>query len=276
MKYKELSNGQKIPVIGLGTWGIGGFFEADTSQEKKEIHIIREGIKLGLTHIDTAEIYGHGQTEKEIGKAIKKFDREKIFITTKVWKTNLYYNNIIKSLESSLKRLQTDYVDLYLIHWPNPNIPIKKSMEAMEYLAEQGKIKAIGVSNFSIQEINQAQKHLKKYKVVANQIEYNLLRREAEKNIIPFCKNHNILIIAYRPLAKGELAHKGIKILDDIAKKYNKINSQIAIKWLISQKNVVVIIKSSNINHIKHNINVFGWELEPQDKEQLEKISYPK
>ena len=273
MEYKELSDGKKIPVIGLGTWGIGGRFEKDTSKEEEEIDVIRKGIKLGLTHIDTAEVYGQGQAEKEIGAAIKKFDRKKLFITTKVWKTNLHYDSLIKALENSIKRLQTDYVDLYVIHWPNPNIPIKESMEAMKYLAEQGKIKAIGVGNFSISEIKEAQKYLKKHKIVANQIEYNLLMREAEKEMIPFCTKNNIIVMSYRPLAKGELAQKGIEILDNIAKKYNKTNAQIALKWVISHKNIVAMSKSFNVNHLKENLGLFGWELKLEGKKELEKIS---
>ena len=272
MEYKKLSNGDKIPVIGFGTWGIGGYFEKDTSKEKEEIRLMREGVKLGLKHIDTAEIYGEGQTEKEVGMVIKKFNRKKLFITTKVWKTNLSYNNVINSLESSLQRLQTDYVDLYMIHCPNPDIPIKETMKAMEYLAEQGKIKSIGVSNFSAEELKEAQKCLKKHNIVANQIEYNLVKREAGKKIIPFCEKNNIIVVAYRPLAKGELANKGIKILDSIAKKYNKANAQIAIKWVISHKNVVTIPKSTKIEHMKQNIGVFGWKLQNRDMEELEKI----
>ena len=274
MQYKQLSNGLKIPIIGLGTWGIGGKFIPNNLREKEEIKIIQEAIMLGFTHIDTAEFYGQGQTEKEVGKAIRKFDREKLFITTKVWKTNLHYSNVIASLEKSLKRLQTDYVDLYLVHWPNPSISLKETMKAMEHLAEQGKIRAIGVSNFSINDIKKAQKYLRKHKIVANQIEYNLIRREAERELIPFCLKNNIMIIAYRPLARGELARKGIKILDQIAKKYGKTNAQIALKWVLSHRNVIAITKSTKIEHLKENLNVFGWELKLQDKELLDKICY--
>jgi len=273
MEYKELSNGQKIPTIGMGTLGIGGTFKADASKQDEEIKTIQEGIKLGLTHIDTAEVYGNGLTEKEIGIAIKNFDRKKLFITTKVWKDNLHYNGIISSLENSLKRLQTEYVDLYVIHWPNPNIPIKETMETLEYLAEQGKIKSIGISNFTVREIEQAQKCLKNHRIVANQVKYSLLRREADKEIIPFCEKNNIMIIAYRPLGLGDLTHKGIKILDEIAKKYNKTRAQIAIKWIISHKNFVAITKSTKINHLKQNVDVFEWKLKQKDKEQLDKIA---
>lgn len=272
MEYKKLSNGLDIPAIGLGTWGIGGKFEADASKELQEIRMIKEAIKLGFTHIDTAEFYGQGQAEKEVGIAIKDFDRKDLFIATKVWRTNLDYNSIVKSMENSLKRLQTDFVELYLVHWPNPQIPIKNTMEAMEYLLGQKKIKSVGVSNFSVDEIKEAQKHLRKCSIVANQIEYSLLKRDAEKEIIPFCIKNDIIVISYRPLANGELANKSIRMLDVIAKKYHKTNAQIALKWVISQENVVAITKSGKTEHLKENLALFEWELEPKDNELLDKI----
>ena len=273
MEYKSLPNGLKIPVIGLGTWGIGGKFIPNNLREKEEINVIRQAIKLGLTHIDTSEFYGLGQAEKEVGIAIKKFNRKKLFITTKVWRSHLHYDSVINSLNNSLKRLQTDYVDLYLVHWPNTAIPLKETMKAMEHLAEQGKIRAIGVSNFSVGDIKKAQKHLRKNKIVANQIEYNLIRRGADKELIPYCVENNLIVIAYRPLARGKLTHKGIKLLDDIAKKYNKTNAQIALKWLISHKNVVAITKSSSVRHIKENVDLFGWGIKKNDMELLNKLS---
>jgi diketogulonate reductase-like aldo/keto reductase len=270
MKYQKLSNGQNIPLVGLGTWNIGGRFEKDLSKEKEEIKVIQEAIKLGIGHIDTAEIYGNGQTETEVGTAIRDFERKNLFITTKVWNSNLHYGDVIQSLERSLKRLQTDYVDLYLIHWPNPNIPIKETIEAMEHLVDKGKVKSIGVSNFSVKEIKDAKKYLKKQKIVVNQIEYNLLSREAEKELIPFCKKNNIAIISYRPLAKGDLANDKIKVLRNVARKYDKTSAQIALKWLIS-RNIIVIPKSTNIDHLKQNLDIFDWELKKEDIENLEK-----
>jgi len=274
MEYKKLSNGLRIPVLGMGTWAVGGEFEADTTYEKKEINAIKEGIKLGLTHIDTAEFYGEGQAEKEIGIAIKGIDRKRLFITSKVWKDNLQYDNVIKSLNNTLERLQTNYVDLYLIHWPNSNIPIKETMEALEHLVEEGKARSIGVSNFTIEEIKEAQKYLKNNKLVVNQIEYNLLTREAEKDLIPYCEENDILIVAYQPLARGKLIQKGIKTLDEIASKYNKTNAQISLRWLISQKNVVTISKSTNIDHLKQNIDILNWDLKPEDVKRLEEITH--
>ncbi len=275
MEYKKLSNGMHIPAIGLGTHGMGGIFEADKSNETNEIRIIKQAIKLGFTHIDTAEIYGQGQAEKEVGIAIKDFDRKDLFITTKVWRTNLGYNNVIKSLKNSLQRLQTDFLDLYLVHSPNPKIPIKNTMEAMELLVEQKKINAIGVSNFSVDEIKEAHKHLRKCTIVANQIEYNLLKRDAEKELIPFCAKNKIMVVSHRPLANGKLANKSIKILDVIAKKHCKTNAQIALKWVISHDNVVAITKSSKTEHLKENADLFEWKLEQKDKELLDKIAQP-
>lgn len=273
MEYKKLSNGILIPEIGLGTWGIGGEFIADTSNEENEVILIRQAINLGMHHIDTAEIYSQGQAEKEIGFAIKNFDREKLFITTKVWKTNLHKKDVMTSLEKSLERLQTNYVDLYIVHWPNPAVPLKETMEAMEYLASKGKIKSIGVSNFSVDQMKEAQRHLKNYKIVANQVEYNLTNKYAEEWIIPYCIENNIIVVAYKPLARGNLASKFPGVLSDIARKYNKTTAQIALKWTISHKNVVAITKSSSLQHINENMGIFGWEIKKKDIELLDKLS---
>ena len=137
MEYKILSEDFTIPMIGLGTWGIGGYMEADFLQDEKSIDSIKHAIALGYSHIDTGEIYGAGHTEELIGEAIKNFDRSTLILTTKVSKEHLHYDDLILSCKKSLGRLQTDYIDIYLIHAPNPNIPIKETMTALNYLVDQ-------------------------------------------------------------------------------------------------------------------------------------------
>ena len=275
MEFKKLTDSITIPVIGLGTWTIGGGDEADTTYDKEDISAIKTAIKLGITHIDVAEAYAEGHTEELVGRAIGGFDRKSLFITSKVSPEHLSYDDLLASAKGSLRRLNTDYIDLYLIHAPNPDIPIQETMKAMDSLVEQKLIRCMGVSNFSVEQIKKAQKYTKN-KIVANEIEYNLLVRDKgrvtenmESKIIPYCQENNILIIAWRPLAKGELAKAGFKILDELAKKYNKAQSQIAINWLISKKGIVTITKSTKFEHLKENLDAIGWKLQQEDIDRL-------
>lgn len=275
MEFKNLSNTIKIPVIGLGTWTIGGGDEADTTYDKENISAIKTAIKLGITHIDNAEAYAQGHSEELVGRAIVGLDRKSLFITSKVSPEHLSYDNLLASAKGSLQRLNTDYIDLYLIHAPNPDIPIQETMKAMDFLVEQKLVRCIGVSNFSVDQIKEAQKYTKN-KIVANQIEYNLLVRDKgrvtenmESEIIPYCQENNIFIIAWRPLARGKLAKPGFKILDELADKYHKTQAQIAINWLISKKGIVVISKSTKVEHLEKNLGAIGWKLRQEDTDRL-------
>ncbi|MAG92075.1 aldo/keto reductase [Candidatus Woesearchaeota archaeon] len=270
MEYKQIGNAE-IPVLGLGTWEIGGRFEADHSQKQNSIEIIKQAIELGITHIDTSEIYGNGFTEELIAEAISSFDRKKLFITSKVWSNHLNYDATIKALHSSLKRLKTDYLDLYVIHKPGKDMDLKGTMEALGHLNEQNLIRAIGVSNLTEQQISDAQKFLNNSRISAVQNEYNLLKRDEE--IIELCNKNDILFIAYRPLKRGQLAKPGIPLLDRLAKKYNKTQSQIALNWLISKPKIVAIPKATKKEHLQDNLGSIGWKMEDQDYEALDKIN---
>lgn len=276
MEFKELTDGVKIPVLGIGTWKMGGGLRADRKHDKECIFAIKTAVRLGMTHIDTAELYGNGHAEELVGEAIQGFKREELFITTKVKPENLRYDDLISAAKGSLKRLKTSHIDLYLIHAPNPDIPIEETMKAMDYLVENGFTRFIGVSNFSVTQIEEAQKHAKN-KIVANQIEYNLLTRNRgqftsnmESKIIPYCQKNGIMVIAYKPLAKGELAKPGIKLLDELAEKYDKTQAQIALNWLISKPNIITIPKAVRIEHIKENLGAIGWRLSEEDMRRLD------
>ncbi len=265
-----------IPVLGLGTWEIGGRMSRDTSYDTEGIAAIRGAIEFGYTHIDTAEMYGAGHSEELVGFAIKDFNRESLFITTKVLPEHLHYNDCIKAAEGSLKRLKTDYIDLYLIHVPNPKIPIKETMQAMDLLAKQKKIRFIGVSNFSVEQLKEAQMYTEN-KIVNNQIEYNLLTRHSgmynvniESEIIPYCQENDIIITAWKPLAKGSLFREKNKLLRELVDKYNKTLAQIAINWLINKKNIITIPKSTNPKHLKENLGALGWKLSEEDMKKLD------
>jgi diketogulonate reductase-like aldo/keto reductase len=260
----------------LGTWEIGGRMSRDTSYDAEGIAAIRGAIELGYNHIDTAEMYGAGHSEELVGLAIKDFKRESLFITTKVLPEHLRYNDCIKAAEGSLKRLKTDYIDLYLIHIPNPEIPIEETMKAMDLLVRQKKIRFIGVSNFSVKQLKEAQRCTEN-KIVNNQIEYNLLTRHSgmynvniESEIVPFCQENEIIITAWKPLVKGILFREKNKLLEELIEKYSKTLAQIAINWLISKKNIITIPKSTNPKHLKENLGALGWKLEQEDIKRLD------
>lgn len=272
---KKLNNGFEVPVLGFGTWYMGGSFEKiNDYNETSDIEAIKKTIELGGYRFDTAEMYAQGYSEEILGKALKEYDRSKIFVTSKVSPENLSYDSVISSCKKSLDRLQMDYLDLYLIHVPNPDIDIAETMRAFDYLKEQGLIKNIGVCNFNVERLKEAQSKTKN-KIVLNQVHYNLLFREpALKGVIDYCQENDIFIEAWRPIQQGNLAKPGIDIVDRLCEKYGKTPSQIAINWLISQKNVITLTKSSNLEHLEEDMGAVGWNMSEEDVDLLIK-NYP-
>ena len=188
MDFKELGkSGLKIPVLGLGTWGIGGGGSRSIKGDDESLRALVLGLELKMCLIDTAEIYGSGHSEEIVAKAVKS-QRGNVFIATKVSPEHLHYNDLIKSCESSLKRLETKYVDLYQIHWPNPSVLIAETMKAMEYLVAEGKIHHIGVSNFSVEQTREAQDALSKSSLASNQVRYSLLDRSIETDLLAYAE----------------------------------------------------------------------------------------
>jgi diketogulonate reductase-like aldo/keto reductase len=269
---KKLKNGFEMPVFGLGTWQMGGKETRDPqNDDKKDITAIQKAVSLGVKHIDTAESYANGYTETLIGQALKGYDRSKLFIVSKIHRDHLGYDDVLRSCESSLKRLQTTYLDLYLIHAPNDTIPIMETLRAMDTLIQNGLVKNIGVSNFRTDRLKEAQTYTRN-KLVINQVYYNLVIREPEgEGLLDYCQQNDVLLQAYRPLEKGMLLAQSSAILRELAKKYEKTPAQIAINWLISQKNVTTISKTSTVEHLKENLGVIGWKIENRDIEYLRK-----
>jgi diketogulonate reductase-like aldo/keto reductase len=265
---KQLKNGFELPVYGLGIWQMGGRWESDNSNDEQEVAAIRAAIDAGITHIDTAESYGDGHAEELLAQAIQGYDRSKLFIATKVSKHNQGYDGVHRSFAASLKRLGTDYVDLYMLHrYPEPGISLEDTMRAMDELVEQGLVKNIGVCNMTPAMFDEAQKYSKN-KLVCNQVHYNVQYREIEdKNILEYCQKNDVMLVAWRPVQKGALPDT--PLLKDLARKYSKTPTQIAINWLISQDNVVTISKTSDPEHLKENLGALGWTLDPQDIELI-------
>lgn len=276
MEYKELSNGVKLPVLGVGTWGLGGKHTADYSNDERSINAIQSAIDLGMTHIDTAEYYGAGHTEELVGRAIKPYERDDLFITTKVYRTHLCHAEVLSSVKQSLNRLSTKYVDLFLVHWPNPDVPIEETMNAMEICVDEGYTRFIGVSNFSAASFEEAQCHLKKRELVANQIYYNLTRVGkfyrnglSVEDVNSLCEAKDIMLIAWSPLEEGKLARPGFPSLDKMAERYSKTQAQVALNWLVHNKKIVAIPKASSINHLRENAGAVGWTLSDADFVEL-------
>ena len=270
MLYKKLYDGKKVPVIGLGTWTMGGEEQRDTSRDKECIYAIKKALEIGYTLIDTAEMYGAGHTEELVGIAIEGFNREKLFITSKVWSTNLKYDDVFRSFDGSLRRMKIDYIDLYLIHWPNPEIPMEETFRALNKLADQGLVRYVGVSNFDVEQMIEAQK-LSSTPLACNQVEYNILHREPEKNgVLDFCQKNGMILTTWKPLdRKNVLANRTII---RVARKYNATPAQIALNWLIRKENVVTIPMSLKEVHLWENFNAADLKLEDIDLKLLDEL----
>lgn len=264
---KTLKSGFSLPVYGLGTWQMGGTREADSSNDAAEVQAIKAAIDHGITHIDTAELYGVGHSEELIGQAIKGYDRSKLLLASKVLDgMSDGYDGVLRACEASLKRLDTDYLDLYLLH-RFPMHDIAGVMRAMDRLVDEKLVRNIGVCNMTIDRFEATQSHTNN-KLVCNQLEYSLQIREAEaRGIIKYCQDNDVFIVAWGPLSKGALEQADI--LQEMAEKYDKTQYQIALNWLISQKNVVTIPKTTQLAHLEENLRALGWELSTEDMDRL-------
>ncbi|MEM3841211.1 MAG: aldo/keto reductase [Candidatus Micrarchaeaceae archaeon] len=262
MITKELGNtGEHIPSIGIGTWKMG-------VDIKGEIEGIRYAIANGADLIDTAEMYA---TEELVGEAIAGSEA---FIATKVSPHHFHKDDVIKACNSSLSKLGIKQIDLYQLHWPNKSIPISETMSAMEQLVKEGKIRYIGVSNFSIEELEEAQSVLKSNEIVSNQVEYSVLVRSPKKGLLRYMQRNHITLIAYSPLARGAIFSKKyaqvLNKLEEVGAKYGISGAQTALSWLVSQDNVVAIPKATGINHTAQNIKAGQIKLSDEDMHSID------
>jgi diketogulonate reductase-like aldo/keto reductase len=273
MKHKTLKTGEQIPVLGLGTWRLGGSLFPDYSQDRQSVKTIQAAIELGYTHIDTAEIYGDGHTEELIGRAIQGYPRSDLFITTKVWHTHLAYAKVHEAVKKSLKRLHCDYIDLGLVHWPNMNIPFNETFDALNELVDTGEVRHLGVSNFDLEGLRQAQT-LSATPIVTDQVPYNLYNRTCvTSGILEYCQENDLILTAHSPFDRGTLLND--PKLRQLAARYDKTPAQLALHWLIQQPNVITIPMSSNPEHLHSNIEALDIQLAPQDMEILNNLELP-
>lgn len=271
MKNKKLASGFEVPILGIGTYGIGGEHSADNSKDEECINAIKYALELGYTHIDTAEVYGGGHTEELIGKAIEGYNRKKLFITTKVFKTNLRYEDVIKSAKASLKRLKVEYINLLLLHSFNPNVPLKETITVMNELVDQGIVRNIGVCNFTPEQFEEAQKH-SKAKIVVNQMKFNLWANTGpDVDTFAYCQNNDIMVTAYKLFGRDKIKYDKIPLLSEIGKKYNVTDAQVMIAWVLSKKNFVAVFTSMDKNHLKENMAALKIKLNEEDIKLLDK-----
>lgn len=254
-----------VPVIGMGTWMIEG---RSRDAERRAIEALQLGLDLGMNHIDTAEMYGNGRAEELVAEAVDG-QREQVFLVSKVLPSNASYEGTLKACERSLKRLKTDFIDLYLLHWPSSQHPIEETMRAMEKLVDEGMIKFIGVSNFDVEQLMEAQNALVKHRIACNQVLYHLAYRGIERELLPYCAENGIAIVGYSPFGHGNFlsSHsRGGKVLAEIAKRHNRTVRQVALNFLTRDSNLFTIPKAGNPDHIRENSGAVGnWKLTDED-----------
>lgn len=246
-----------IPKAGLGTYKLTG---------NEGIKSIEDALQIGYRHIDTAQVYNN---EVETGKAIRNsmVDREKIFVTTKVWPSD--FNRLLKNVEESLKKLKTDYVDLLLLHWPSDERSNKMGVEYLNEALCKGYTKSIGVSNFNLEQLANA---VAQAPVICNQVEYHPFL--SQQKMLTYLKQQKMFLTAYSPLALGRVVKDDTLV--EIAKKYNRSSSQVALRWLIQQGDIAVIPKASSTERRKENLNIFNFELAHDDMMTIFKLDKTK
>lgn len=253
MKHIDVK-GARIPALGFGTWRLSG---ATCEQ------MVRVALELGYRHIDTADAYDN---EEHVGAGIKRSNvpREDIFLTTKVWMTNLQHDAFVRSCETSLRRLRTDYIDLILVHWPNAEIPLSETLDAMNTVRETGKVRHLGVSNFPVALLKQAAE-IQGADLLCNQVEYHPYL--SQKPVLDYLAAHDMMLTAYSPLARGDVMRD--PTLVRLGERHGRTPAQIALRWLIQQDRVAAIPKASGREHCLHNLSIFDFELSGQEMNEI-------
>ena len=252
MEYISVQ-GVEVPALGLGTARMRG----------EECRIaVEEALELGYRHIDTAQMYDN---EEMVGAAVSEseVDRDEVFLVTKILRSNLGYDDVLSSFEQSLQRLQMDYVDLLLIHAPSRSVPVVESLRAMNELQDEGKVRHIGVSNFSVSQMREAIQS-SETPILTNQIEYHPFKDQ--NDILEFCIENDIMLTAYSPLNVGSISNG---TLQEIGDRYGKTPAQVSLRWLIQQENVSAIPKASQTKHLQENLDIFDFQLTDREMEQI-------
>jgi diketogulonate reductase-like aldo/keto reductase len=255
-------SGAQVAVIGQGTYKIG----ENRRAEEAEAAALRLGLDLGMTHIDTAEMYADGGAERVVARAAAG-RRDAVFITTKITPSNASYDGTLRACELSLARLDTDRIDLYLVHWWSDRHPIAKTMQAMEELVNRGQVRFIGVSNFDVDQLKQAQAALRHQRLACNQVLYHLRDREIEQNLLPYCEREGIAIVGYTPIDKGGFLRG---VVAEIAKRHGRTPHQVALNYLTRRPSLFTIPKATQPDHVRDNAAALDFTLTPEDIRAIE------
>ncbi len=267
MKTLQLLSGREIPILGQGTWRMG----EKASQKQAEINALKLGIDLGMSLIDTAEMYGEGGAERIVAEAIA-LRREEVYLVSKFYPYNAGYKELIAACDRSLSRLKTDYLDLYLLHWRG-SVPLSETLKGLQHLKQQGKILDYGVSNFDTDDLQEANFLSGGKEIVTNQVLYNLMRRGIEYDLLPWCKQRQIPIMAYSPVEQRAFINNSQ--LENIAATHSVTSTQIALSWLLHQDNIVSIPKATNPDHVKENRAALDIKLTEKDLQELDRAFKP-
>ena len=271
MKTVELPDGKQVPALGQGTWRMG----ENSKLHADEVAALRLGIDLGMTLIDTAEMYGEGGSEKVVADAIEG-QRERVFVVTKVYPHNASRTELPKACERSLKRLRIDAIDLYLLHWRS--VSLAETVEAFEQLRSAGKIRRWGVSNFDVEDIKELvgldRRASRGESCVANQVLYNLENREIESGLLPWSERNKIPIMAYSPVGHGRGLLNNLT-LNEIAKRKDATAAQVALAWVLRQPGVIAIAKASDQDHVRQNARSVEIELTKKDLAEIDRAFPP-
>ena len=265
MRTVALLDGKRVPALGQGTWRIG----EDNRARAKEIAALRLGIELGMTLIDTAEMYGEGGAEEVVGEAIQG-QRSDVFIVTKVYPHNASYEKLPRACERSLKRLRIDAIDLYLLHWRERTPPLQETVDTFEKLRAAGKIKRWGVSNFDVDDMEELFSLKSGRHCAANQVLYNLENREIEFDLLPWTQQTDLPLMAYSPVGhSGNLLRN--PLLKKIAQSHGATPAQIALAWVLRHQNVIAIPKASTEAHVRENASSLKIKLTTADLTELDR-----
>lgn len=260
--------GVDVPIIGQGTWMIDG----DSEVESRALQTLRLGLDLGMNHIDTAEMYGEGHVEELVGEAIAG-RRDEIFLVSKVLPSNASYDGTLKACEKSLKRLKTDWLDLYLLHWRG-SYPLSETMRAMEKLVAEGLVKYIGVSNFDVEDLVEAEQVLQTEQIACNQVLYNLRDRGIEPRLLPYCSKKRIAVVGYAPFGHGNFpspSSREGKLLIEIGRRHNRTPKQVALTYLTRHPSTFTIPKTTRLERVKENSGGVGWQLTEDEVNMIDR-----
>ncbi|WP_129117059.1 aldo/keto reductase [Halegenticoccus tardaugens] len=249
MEHVELQ-GVRLPKVGLGTWRLAG----PTCE-----HAVATALDLGYRHLDTAQLYGN---ERRVGRALSASPvaREEVFLTTKLAPGNLRADAVRRSAAESLDRLDTDYLDLLLVHWPNPRVPLRETLGAMSELVDEGAVRRVGVSNFGPSRLRTA-REVSDVPILTDQVQFHPYRPKPD--LLSYCREHDLALTAYSPLAHGGVLDDDV--LRRVGERYDKSPAQVALRWAVQQENVAVIPKATSRSHLAENLDVFDFELtEPE------------